>query len=421
MTKLYAFYFILLSFFFISCDNSDNSSPDVVEKEDIIKIEVISGNNQTDTIGRLLKNDIVLKVTKNGVPYSNMPVRCDIEQCGKLPKSYFLTNSEGLIQYKWELSGTIGEQKIHFVVSDPWQVVLDEIDIYAQAKYYNNAWIKYNCPKFSYFRDFCQSATGRIFSVNSSLIFYSDDNGFNWTLLDTTPTNDYIVQTLFAHGNEIYLKRFYGFGFYYSPDNGNTWQKRDNIANSPSFITKSGKLFCNNQSKNLVSDDTGLTWKPFINNSTLSIHKLTETDSGVIYMIGTNNILYKSTTGGTSWETVLDLNSVTGGIRSFLIDNNNDFYIATNKSIYKSGDYGLKWSLIHQLSDTKYNFGYDEFYKVNGIFYLKILGYGIVKTQDFKSLHRISKKEVLKFSVGNNNTVYFIDDKSIFWHNTNPN
>ena len=52
-----------LSIFFISCKK--NPAENIDSK---VKIELVAGNNQSDTIGRVLKDTLQFRVTRNGIP-----------------------------------------------------------------------------------------------------------------------------------------------------------------------------------------------------------------------------------------------------------------------------------------------------------------------------------------------------------------
>jgi hypothetical protein len=57
-----------------SCSKSGNQPGPKNNGSSDIKIELVSGNNQTDTVGRQLQNAVVVKVTKNGVTQSGYTI-----------------------------------------------------------------------------------------------------------------------------------------------------------------------------------------------------------------------------------------------------------------------------------------------------------------------------------------------------------
>ncbi len=74
-----------------------------------IKIELVSGNNQTDTIGRPLANPIVVKVTKtNGASLSSYELLYEGSGCNEDRLDQLNIGADGTANYNWYLAGGYG-------------------------------------------------------------------------------------------------------------------------------------------------------------------------------------------------------------------------------------------------------------------------------------------------------------------------
>lgn len=429
MTRYFILSLILLSLFFIGCKKTTPANSSTSDNK--IKIEIISGNNQTDTIGHFLKDSIVLKVTKNNLGLAGMQIKFEQADCMYLPSSYITTDANGLARYKWELNGKIGDQTVRFTAYNSLQITQDSIVAHAEGKYYNNAWQKAYCLPNVGINDICQSGSGRLFCglLSFDVPYYSDDKGVSWQRLISFPLSNKEIRQLVAQGSEIFVATRHD-GIYYSPDNGTTWQNRSNgITDTREVaklgITASGKLFLSTYYKPLfISGDKGLNWMPITAGIDFNdqMTSFCETSTGILYMVSYDKELHKSTTGGTSWVKIHP--SPSWDVQAIFVDNNDDLYFGTYNStadIYKSTDGGSTWTIKYSspvVPATSLEF--KDIYKVNGAYYFMIAGYAIIKTQDFSVFRHLTNKYWFEYLVGNNNAVYVPGQSSNLWYNMNP-
>jgi photosystem II stability/assembly factor-like uncharacterized protein len=420
---------ILLFLFFFGCKKADLSDSSNLDNK--IKIEILSGNNQFDTIGHFLKDSILLKVTKNGLSLGGLVIKVEQADCDYLASSYVMTNLNGLARFKWELNGKIGNQTARFIVYDMLQIAQDSVIAHAEGKYYNNAWQKAYCLPNLGISDICQSNSGRLFCglLSFDVPYYSDDRGVSWQRLTTFPLANKEIRQLVARGNEIFVATRHD-GIYYSSDNGTTWQNRSNgITDSREVaklgITTSGKLLLSTHYHPLfISNNKGLNWIPITNGIDLNdrMTSFCETSNGILYMVSDDRELYKSTTSGTSWVKIHP--SVSWNVQAIFIDDNDDMYFGNYNStanIYKSTDGGNTWSLKHSSPAVPSVFlEFKDIYKVNGSYYFMIGGYGIIKTEDFSTFRRLTNMYSLEYLVGNNNAIYIPRQYFDLWYNMNP-
>lgn len=408
---------------------------DIITDSDI-NIEILSGNNQSDTLGSELTHPVVLKVTKNNVPLANTMVKARVKHCVPYPSHYiynYLTDDNGLLSYNWRLNGKIGDQTIDFIVLDSTLILsLDSVTAHAQGNYYDNAWQVSDCLPPEFVTDICQSGTGRLFCVmnESKGIFFSENNGISWQKLNAAAVNDKQILQVVAQGNEIFATSRYD-GFYYSPDNGTTWENRSTgIVNTQDSrklaITRSGKLFQAYYEQVYMSADRGLHWLPLTDlDHGDMLGSVAETSTGTLYIASTGKKLYKSVNAGADW---VKLNAATsGGVASIFADDNDDLYYSTiatyvrRADIYKSTDGANTWQLklsTHTVATGAING--KEFYKVNNFYYLMIGDYGIIKTADFTSYTTITSMSALEYLVTRTNGVFLNGPYMYMWYNMNP-
>jgi hypothetical protein len=430
MIKYFAICLTLLSFLFIGCKKTESSNPPSPDNK--IKIEIISGNNQSDTIGHFVRDSVVLKVTKNKQGLGGMLIISKQANCIDFRYSHIFTDSNGIARYKWELNGKTGDQTVLFTVYDSLQIAQNSVTAHAEGKYYNNAWQIADCLPYIAINDVCQSSSGRLFCAMRSLDlpYYSDNGGISFQRLTSFPLAKKEIRQVVAQGKEIFVATRYD-GIYYSPDNGTNWQNRSSGIDDARevvklTITSSGKLFLSTTYKPVfMSTDKGLHWTPLTTGVDRDDYMTSfcETSTGILYMTSDDNELYKSTTGGTSWVKIHP--SVSWNVQAIFVDDNDDLYFGDYHStavIYKSTDGGSTWSLKYKSPAVRGIFlQFKDFYKVNGVYYFMITGYGIIKTRDFSVFQFLTyDNSSFEYLVGNDNAVYVPGIWGDLWYNMNP-
>ncbi len=103
MTRL-----LVIAVFITNCSSSDDSTSPIVNEA--TSIELISGENQTEFIGRTLSNPIeVIVKNQEGNPFLGATISFSVTE-GAISSQTLITNSEGKASVNWTLGETIGNQ-----------------------------------------------------------------------------------------------------------------------------------------------------------------------------------------------------------------------------------------------------------------------------------------------------------------------
>ncbi|PSR56078.1 hypothetical protein AHMF7605_22530 [Adhaeribacter arboris] len=136
------FLFLFLIILLVSCTKEDN--PPLRTQLNEVKIEIISGNNQSDTIGRVLPEPLVIKVTKADTVLKNVLVQFTDSSCVGLNWNSGTTNQLGLVKFHWQLNPTIGRQQLKISVQDPLQKVTKSVMALAEGTAPPKSWLPGN-------------------------------------------------------------------------------------------------------------------------------------------------------------------------------------------------------------------------------------------------------------------------------------
>nr|WP_262904590.1 sialidase family protein [Hymenobacter lucidus] len=248
---------------------------------------------------------------------------------------------------------------------------------------------------------FYQYPTGRLLAgLAHNYPHYSDDNGQTWQPLPFVARNSSIYKIMPAGPNELLVwastPQSFDREIYYSADNGQTWQMRRRGTPAPGqeygavHYTRAGRLLVGASYDGLFySDDKGLSWTkapmPVGAFNVAPFHHLTEDAEGRLYVFDFNSRLYRSTTGGTSWE-LLGVPSDRG--TDLLADPaTGALYLTTGYGdIFRSATQGSSWQRVYQAPEgTSNSRVIYSIFKAGGAFYFTQGGPGLVRTPDFQS------------------------------------
>ncbi|MDB5051306.1 MAG: hypothetical protein JWO30_4377 [Fibrobacteres bacterium] len=180
-------------------------------------------------------------------------------------------------------------------------------------------------------------------------LYRSQDNGATWKYTGALTRDGSNVSALFQVGNRIfagnnslgYLSR--------SDDDGATWVKSDSGLPALSvneFAFQNGKLFlAGDKSGVMVSEDTGLTWKPSRNGFDApppgsSYYAKSLLTLGNDLFAGTDDGAFRSGDGGDTWTPVK--NGMRYAVTDMIADGD-VIYAVASAAVYRSTDKGATW------------------------------------------------------------------------------
>ncbi|NCD71358.1 WD40/YVTN/BNR-like repeat-containing protein [Mucilaginibacter agri] len=307
-------YVLLLSVALASC-KKDGSSKESPSNADKYQLTIINGNNQTDTVGLMLKDSIVIKATNNDKALTGYHIQFLRAGCAEDLTNELITTAEGKVVFRWWLAGNAGQQNLKVRLLDTQNKPLDSITVNSTALAHKGVgWHLSACVPFTAsLNKFCKLSTGRIFaSLGKAYVRYSDDNGNSWFPVKGLGDTHNIVSILAGPKDELVALAFQE-GIYYSKDAGLTWTFMGTtpFANEVFWdmaMTRTGKLIYTSRQRNVyLSEDYGKTWKLLNNGLTNNPYAYTyptEAQNGDLYLVDDNGVLYKSTDAGANWKAV---------------------------------------------------------------------------------------------------------------------
>jgi hypothetical protein len=418
---------LLISTLYFSCSKSKQPNPQN-SASNAVKIELVSGGNQTDTVGRQLANPIVVKVTQNGTPLSGYEVQFQGSGCNNDRLNIGSTKSDGTISYNWSLSGDVGPQTLKIYALKSQNVKVDSVTATSTGLAPDPGWHSSACSiqGGAIPASFCKLTTGRLFVCYGGLgLRYSDDNGISWNLVKNFAGNSNPRFVVSSPTDELFVFTQVN-GIFYSNDSGVTWTTLTTPPfNSGSIIsavcTFSGKLLVTNIQTIYISLDKGKTWitppNKFVppnsgGGGDSQINSPTEDKSGNLYCVGQESeTIYKSIDNGNTWTPIPRPNILDFAI---YIDNNNWFYVSQSEpgtgGIYISKDNGVTYT---QLISSPNTFLENMSVQSDGNFYYDYLGLGVYMAKGIsnsvKDLNNGQFNVPPPYIVAKNNNIIYAD------------
>lgn len=392
MNKNLSLLSLSLIYLIAGCSKSKQDQPGT-SNSNSVKIEVVSGNSQLDTIGRQLPNPLVVKVTKNGSPLSGVYVRFVGSGCNSDYQFEVATQADGTANYQGYLSGDVGQQTFNAYATDSNDKNIDSVSFHVTGLEPGAGWHLAGCMlPFGVPNNFCSLGTGRLLtsfeqSANTYLR-YSDDNARSW--YPVISAGKHRFQYILSNSSDELFAFSEDAGTLYSSDQGKTWVNQgatpfeSNILSGAS-VGKDGKLLVSTQYSGLfMSSDKGKTWtQPTgtlkLTNSTGAVGDLrtfVEDQTGNLYVAaGETGTLFKSADGGASWTPLTPFQQEQ--VFAFYVDQNNWFYKSrwdSNGGVYISKDNGASYSLLYNLPN---HFMSNMSVQPDGNFYVSVSGAGL--------------------------------------------
>jgi hypothetical protein len=404
-----------LSLYFLSCSKSAKVSPVTktvdttttppVKTPDVFTVSIVSGQNQTDTVGHTLANPILFQAYKNGIICGDCSVEVVGSGCNNDFPETFNTSPNYNQSYSWALSSEPGIQTLKFTVMDANKNRLDSTTVKATALQSSGLGLLSTACSLGGLANkppiFCKLSSGRILADYYLSPRYSDNNGLTWHPIKSL--NGFIItnftagpnnQVLASYFNDVYISTIY------SADGGMTWRSFNETINGESTLggyINNGVIYFNNNISLTFSYDNGTTWTQGAGIVPIAI---AEQKNGNIFVVDNNYHLYKSTDKGQTFVQVTGANSnleMYSAIFSICVDDNDNIYIGTsnsNSGIYVSADNAQTFTRIATSptgspgKDVAVRMGNKQH---DGYYYLAYTG-TLYRTKDFVIFQNISTR-----------------------------
>jgi photosystem II stability/assembly factor-like uncharacterized protein len=364
----------IVTVLFYGCSKSNQPGPKGGGTTASVKIEVVSGDKQTDTIGRPLANPITVKVTLSGAALAGYQVQFLASGCNSDRVDKYPTGADGTASYNWSLAGDIGPQTLKMIVFDSQNQKIDSVTATSTALAPLAGWHFSACTPFAASTlNFCKLSTGRLF-INfegKNYLRYSDDNGASWNAVKSLGLHEF-QDVISTPADELYAFTISEATFH-STDGGQTWTALavppfnvDQISSAE--YSPSGKLLVATQHNSVfISSDKGQTWLSVPLNQFTAPNStgpdgdfatFTEDKAGNLYVVGDEGgTIYTSANAGVAWSAIVPpiVPPSQEAVLGLYIDNNNWFYKSRfdySGGIYLSKDGGATYSLLYSASDN---------------------------------------------------------------------
>jgi hypothetical protein len=422
MNKL-LFFVLICSALLIGCKKGSSVTPIILPGELQSTIQATGGVNQTDTIGRTLVNNIVIKINEPGSALNKFFVQIfQTTLCNGDSVVERTVSNLSSVSYTWKLSSKVGIQTLKFKILNDARNIVDSINVTATGIPPAHGWHTSSClvQKSLTVAAFAKLKNGRLLAGFSGAFnpCYSDDNGITWHQIKSFYMGYYpwAQQIVVLPTDEIFIASA-ADGIYYSADGGTSWSSRSrglpfSAFSMDLYYTSTGSFVYTTHGGGIfTSDDKGLTWSTistYSSNSSLQYRYLGALSNGDVYFTRSDNFT----------QIIVKLDHVTKTLISltnpipfppqyfttpFMDKDSYTIYwpgynpSTANDEIYQSTDLGVTWTKV--FSNKSYNGGFftgiGNFTKQSdGNCYFQEFGWGYYKTADFKSFQNISSSPV---------------------------
>jgi hypothetical protein len=436
MNKNLIIIFLSICALYFSCskaNRSDINPGKLPTSTTTIKLTLVSGSGQTDTIGNPLSNPIIVKVTQDGAPVSGYTVKFSASGCNQTDTISTTSQTDGAALYSWSLAGDAGQQNLKAYVLNSNNQKVDSITASATALSTGPGWHRSGCSLQGSASavSFCKLSNGRLFTcfIEKTYLRYSDDNGVSWNAVKSLGNTHTIMRLVATPNDEVFAFTTGSDGTFYSNDGGQTWS---NLGTAPfntetvsSIVcTPSGKLIATSSTHPpfFISLDKGKTWTITQNSSFIPVNNTlplfndpSEDRDGNLYVVEQQNgNMFKTTDEGTTWNLIPETGyNSPGDVFSLYIDKNNWFYKSTyhfQPGIYISKDNGSTYNILIPYGPAA--FIENMSVQSDGIFYYEDIATGLYSYDgnSSKLVYGYSGTLVQPYIVAKNNNIIFANE-----------
>ncbi|SHK81770.1 WD40/YVTN/BNR-like repeat-containing protein [Hymenobacter psychrotolerans] len=382
-----------------ACSGTPDPQPDAPG----YTLEVVKGDAQTDTIGHVVSDTVVVRARRGTRLLRGYLVRYEASACGEWPTNEpYETDWSGRSRYRWRLSGEVGAQQLRIRLFDSAGVERATATLGATAVQPTRGWHPAAClpgPVGA----LAQQPGGRLVAGVRDRLYTSPDNGVSWQPLAFPKVLSLTVNEIVSVGASELLVRASvlfgnpGNGLYYSSDNGASWQLRNAGLRDDFFTdvlyTRGGRILLSSQYNGLMaSSNKGQSWSPVplpVPAARAPFSSLSEAPNGDLYLLDYDGKIFRATGGGTTWQRLPDP-PATRNTYAYPDPDNGDLYVATNFGLFRSADQGTTWQLVYQTPPAS-SFAVTRVVKAGGAFYLDVNGQGLVRTTDFAAFRYLTR------------------------------
>jgi photosystem II stability/assembly factor-like uncharacterized protein len=416
---------VACSFIIFGCSKKEQPKP--LQQVSTIKINLLSGDNQSSGIGHPLNDSILIKVTQNGSPLNNAVVQFRGSGCNSDLSIQLNTKPDGIVKYLWRLAANQGSQTLSAIVMDGNNKA-DSVTIHATATSPNtNGFISACTPYNSETLNIVSLSTGRLLSCFSekNSLRYSDDNGVSWSPIKSLGANHSILAIVTSPQDEIFVATK-GDGVLYSKDSGNTWAditpanfNKSELIEDMGFSGGS-LMFTGSSSDLFTSSDKGKSWTSSIAGLPANFGYIfpCRLNNGDLYVVSMGLILFKSTDGGVNWSAQ---NTTANQVLAICVDNNGWFYKSTfsntsGGAVYISKDNGQTYSVLYTVNGfvNTMNILSDGFMYYSDFFYLNKIYNSINNQGQYPSNYNVTQ-QVAQVDVSLSNRSFLVNQNRLFY------
>lgn len=262
------------------------------------------------------------------------------------------------------------------------------------SKDYGNSWIPINSGLVNLeINALSIKPNGNIIICNNDGVFETANNNIKWIKLYSGKTKNIFPYS----NNELFI--ITDKGLFYSNDDGKNWTEKNNgfnTLNLNDILYLSGNsLLCSTEKSGIYkTDDKGFFWKSS-NYGILNLWatKIEINSKGDVFVGSLGCGIFRTTDNGNSWETI------NNGLRDFNINDivigiDDEIFIATSNGVYRSSNNGNLWQKVELYLDN-----FDE---------------------NIKSIHIVNEKGLNKLLIGTYDGLAVSELPGMFFKKTFP-